>query len=242
MLKLLIDVGNTRIKAATYDTSLTTLPAIDWRNVGTIESAIADWPIEGIGTVHICSVAQAELAKRIESFCKTQWDARVKHTLNLHDSHGLTCGYADRSQLGLDRWVAMQGAWQRYQTAILVVDAGTAVTIDLIDNNGLHHGGCILAGLNTQRNALSQNTADLPLVTDRGLSPFADNTADAIAQGTLHGIIGVIKHYHELASEKLHAPVKVCLTGGSAAPLAQHIAIADHHPDLVLEGIARLTC
>jgi len=118
-----------------------------------------------------------------------------------------------------------------------VVDCGTAVTIDVLQINGLHLGGLILAGLQTSRDALTQKAAALKniqfnqIVTDLNL---AKNTHDGIALGTIYAIAGCI--------EKVAAAhqAKVILTGGDAISIIPHLKCHFlHHPELVLQGLTR---
>lgn len=152
---------------------------------------------------------------------------------------GLQNGYARPAQLGVDRWAAAIGAWQRIGDSCLVVGAGTATTIDVIrrqqDGSGRFVGGLILPGLAMMRAALSQGTADLPLVEESGraASTIPDNTADAISGGCLQATLGAIER---MAARVPGAPI--VLHGGAAAALGDHMPAGTMaEPALVLEGL-----
>jgi len=157
---------------------------------------------------------------------------------------GVTNTYEDPAQLGADRWAALIGARHLHAGACLVVNAGTASTIDVLDAAGIFQGGLILPGVYLMRTALSRDTARLPLVAG-DFSPLPRNTADAIVSGALQATAGaIVRMFAHVAA----SPEALCLlSGGGAAPLESLLGI--HAPqgiplrrvdNLVLEGLARL--
>jgi len=145
------------------------------------------------------------------------------------------------SSLGCDRWMAMQWAWQESRDGCCVVDCGTAVTVDLVDRNGRHRGGWIMAGLAALRAGLLERAPRLP----RQLGPAGDPTrarrgsAEAVAAGTLLQLIGAIDRAVAVASRELGQHPTVWLTGGDAKAVAGHLSAAARlDPWLVLRGVA----
>lgn len=150
---------------------------------------------------------------------------------------GVSNGYEQPSQLGADRWAALIGARALHQGPCLVVGAGTATTVDLLDRDGVFRGGLILPGLALMRSALAGNTAGLPDAAGV-LRDLPRNTADAIASGCLNATLGAIERFFRQLPD---SDALCLLTGGAAAELAPHLALPHRLVDgLVLEGLARI--
>lgn len=233
-MRLFIDAGNTRIKYAAHDGQRW----VFHRSV-TGDAPVLDLPA-GVcwqGAL-AASVAAADVNEALQEQCHG-------HGLVLawFRSSAAACGvrnaYADPSQLGVDRWAAALAAWGRVQGPCLVVSAGTATTIDLIEadvaGGGCFAGGCILPGFDMMRRALAGGTARLPLV-DGAWQIRPDRTQDAIFSGCLNAQLGAI----ERMRSQLPADAPVLLAGGAAPALRAHIAApVIETPDLVLEGLLR---
>jgi type III pantothenate kinase len=143
-------------------------------------------------------------------------------------------------QTGVDRVLNIAAAYEQMGKACVVVDAGSALTIDCCDDNGDFLGGAIAPGASMQLNALHEKTAKLPLVTLAApQGAFGKTTDEAIRQGVYHGIRGVVKELVENYATELGTWPDLIATGGDAPALFEgweliH-AIA---PDLTLYGIA----
>lgn len=151
---------------------------------------------------------------------------------------GVTNGYTTPAQLGADRWAAMIGAHHLFPGDCLVVNAGTATTIDVLDGSGVFQGGLILPGIDLMRASLASNTAQLPLA-EGACQPLPRNTTDAIASGALLATAGAIARMFAHVGA---TPGATCLvTGGAAASLLPVLQVpwrAVEH--LVLEGLLRV--
>jgi type III pantothenate kinase len=148
--------------------------------------------------------------------------------------------------MGVDRWVAMIGAWDEIHAACLVVDAGTAVTIDALDGNGQHLGGQILPGVTLMSDALASSTSDIPDTSRRsirgasGMEIFANNTGGAVAHGTLSAVTGAIERAARALRDSRQDP-ELILTGGDASRILKSLdGEPIHRPHLVLQGLAKL--
>ena len=122
----------------------------------------------------------------------------------------------------------------------MVVDAGTALTVDAIDAKGTFLGGAIAPGLRLGLNALSAGTSFLPQVELAATTPLlGKNTTDGLGAGALHGSAALVEGLCARMAAALDTPVALFLTGGDSPLLQPHIAavhICD--PDLVLRGLA----
>ena len=154
-------------------------------------------------------------------------------------AHGVINGYLKPETLGADRWVALIAARQQIEKAILIVDAGTAVTIDHMDEAGFFSGGTIFPGLSVMKKSLIENTANLTLEEgDWKISP--KKTADAISTGCIDAIVGAAERTYQRMLEK--TPDLTCLiTGGDALSLLPYFNIPVYHSEyLVLEGLRHI--
>ncbi|HWB54167.1 MAG TPA: type III pantothenate kinase, partial [Tepidisphaeraceae bacterium] len=141
---------------------------------------------------------------------------------------------------GIDRVLNVAAAYEQMQKACIVVDAGTAITIDCCNDDGEFLGGAIAAGAKMQLDALHQRTAQLPAVQLAiPTGPFGLNTSQAMLQGVYHGIRGMVKELAENFATELGNWPEIIATGGDAASLFEgweliHAIV----PDLLLYGIA----
>jgi type III pantothenate kinase len=151
--------------------------------------------------------------------------------------HNVGLNYPEPSQFGVDRWLTLVAA-RPWQQSVVIVDAGTALTIDALDARGFHQGGYILPGLALMRRALVNDTFALPDVgPGQNLLP-GHNTADAIANGAILALASSVT-----AAVRQYGlnPFRLVWTGGDAALLAEHtepdgVII----PELVIDGMKRL--
>ena len=152
--------------------------------------------------------------------------------------HGVRNLYERPERLGADRWAALIGARALHPGACLVVCAGTATTIDLLDAAGDFRGGVILPGVALMRRALASHTAQLP--PDEGcFASLPRNTLDAIASGCLYAQAGAVERLFEQAAAGGDA---LCLvSGGAAGAFFDLLRVPKRRIDnLVLEGLARI--
>ena len=145
--------------------------------------------------------------------------------------------YAEPARLGVDRFLALLAAHGRAAGPWLIAGVGTALTIDLLDRNGLHRGGRIGPSPRIMREAL--HVAAMQLPSQGGdYREFASDTADALASGCEGAALGLIDRSLAQATRMLGEAPTLLLHGGGADMLAPHFPDALHAPALVLEGLA----
>ena len=233
---LCLDAGNTRLKWGVRD-------GREWRVQGAFDPAetgqLAGMLPDGITRILACNVAGAGVAKRIKALA-TALAVPLDWFRSSASACGVTNGYDNPAQLGADRWAALIGARGAHPGAALVVMAGTATTIDVLDADVVFRGGLILPGLDLMRRSLARNTAGLPEA--RGFyCELPTNTDDAIVSGALHATLGAIERMAALLRRPASADFSVILSGGAADILAPHLDLPLHRVDnLVLEGLARV--
>ncbi len=158
-----------------------------------------------------------------------------------------TLAYETPHTLGTDRLAAAVAAWTLYghprQRPVLAVLAGTALTIEVIDERGCYQGGVIAPGPFLMRQALTKGTAQLPEVPlEWPLSPVGRSTRTAIQAGLLYGFVESTRGLLRRVAETLTSSPIVILSGGWASLLQTHLGkqIDVHDSHLVLRGVYHL--
>jgi len=141
--------------------------------------------------------------------------------------------------VGVDRLLAALAAWESVRDAAIVVDVGTAMTVDAVDDEGRFLGGAILPGPSLGGRALHEWTAALPEVSlDATIDAVGANTESAIRGGLVLGAAGAIERLVAEQREVLGPSARVLATGGGLCHLAGLLTCLDEvRPDLVLEGL-----
>ena len=231
---LLIDAGNTRIKwALMRDGTWLAEGVLAHGEIPELAARLHAFP--GVRRVLGANVAgpriAADLADALgEAMPSPQWLQATELCC------GVRNGYTLPAQLGPDRWAALIGARRLHGGACLVVSAGTATTVDLLDAQGRFQGGLILPGEELMRRSLARDTAGLPFAEGR-YEAMPRNTADAIASGCLNAQAGAVERMFRQLDP---APDALCLvSGGGAARLLPLLNVPARHVDnLVLKGLA----
>ena len=150
---------------------------------------------------------------------------------------GLKNGYEQPAQMGADRWVAMISAWKTFNGAFCVVDAGSAITVDLVDVTGQHLGGYILPGLAMLRRSLLGQTAQVRWQSAAEYQSHAlgRSTAECVEHGCRYQLAALM---HQIERDCEQAQIaNLVLTGGDAALLSPWLKNAQIMPNLVLDGL-----
>ncbi|WP_165668328.1 pantothenate kinase [Metapseudomonas otitidis] len=156
---------------------------------------------------------------------------------------GVGNGYQDFQKLGLDRWLAVLGAYHTSKKASLVLDLGTAVTADFVTSGGEHLGGYICPGVPLMRSQLRTHTRRIRYDDETAARAIEDmrpgrSTAEAVERGCLLMLKGFVRMQLDLAHQQLGDDIAVFLTGGDAALVKEDIPSARLAPDLVFSGLA----
>lgn len=247
-MRLLIDIGNTRIKWATFADGafLETGEAVHRDQVLDDALLFVDQVLGRINDkpeqVLAANVAGEKIGNAVHDAVRARWGLPVDFAATQPAAGDVFNGYDDYRQMGVDRWLAILGARHRYRQALCVVDAGTAVTADQVDDSGKHLGGVIVPGLDLMRRSLVSDTGDIATDLESEPAPerliFGRSTADAIDGGVLSAICGLIEDCMAGLSSRYGDSVLV-VTGGDAERIIPQLRVdADHRPLLVLEGLA----
>lgn len=231
---LAVDAGNTRIKWACHAHG-------SWQAQGWTPTSqpqlTAQWAsLNTPARIIVSNVTGAATELAIASACR-QWGIAPLYIRPQPSQCGVSNGYNEAERLGSDRWAALIAAHHLHPDRdLLIVQAGTAVTIDVLSAQGHFRGGMITPGIRLMLDALVQNTAGLER-QDGEIRTFPCNTADAMMSGAANAIAGAVERgFRQLATRPL------CLiSGGDADILLPLLNIPIQKADrLVLEGLLRI--
>ena len=216
---LAIDVGNTQIKSAVFEQNKLlqkdVFPHLNWQQ--NVQNILKNFP-------KITNIVASSVGK-LEKEAFLQFDKEVKvHFISREYKFPFHNKYSTPKTLGIDRMILATGAVLKFPTTNrLVIDAGTCVTYDFIDENNNYLGGAISPGIRLRYESLHNYTASLPLLTQHYADNFIGNsTQNSIHSGIVNGILfeieGFIKTY-SMSNENFI----IILTGGDADFLAKRL-------------------
>lgn len=239
-MSLLVDIGNTRIKWAVERSGTLRYhgscahsarpgcPDDAWRRLPT---PTAVW---------FASVADAACTERLGALVESLWGLRPGRLLTSRACCGVVNAYRQSAQLGVDRWAALIAAHRRWRSPVVVVDIGSAMTVDLLDADGHHLGGHIVPGLALQRQSLRQGTAAVTPGEDSVYSEQPGrSTAECVNHGVTTALAALIERNARQLATDTGGTVTTVVTGGDAEvilPLLE--GRAEYVADLVLQGMA----
>ncbi len=243
-MDLLVDIGNTRLRwccAEHGQCSAAVVQAYDRQGAAAL---LQDhWgTLPAPRRVVVANVAGEGLARAVDEAARELWGLRPEYVKAGHRGYGVTNGYVQPAQLGADRWAALVAAHRLFTGVKFLVDCGTAVTVDVLAEDGRHQGGLILPGLTMMRRALLGGTSDLYINDEHGPSQgaglLAHETSDAIKAGTLHMMAAALERFAQDLEAELSRGLTPIISGGNAAQLLPLIGGGyTHEPDLVLKGL-----
>lgn len=235
---LAVDSGNTRIKWGLHD-------GHDWLQQGAeVQSGSAllkrEWQdLPEPARIMVSNVA-GEQARIELSELFSRWGIEPQWVSASAYQCGVRNYYADPAQLGSDRWAALIAAWKSQRQGCLVVNAGTAMTVDTLSDTGEFLGGIIVPGLELMQKALTANTASLKL-GEGEFRDYPDSTADAIYSGGVQALAGAVERMVILLTATLgHVPDCIVSGGTASLLLVQLNTPARMVDNLVLEGLVAI--
>lgn len=225
-MKLLIDAGNTRIKwALVRGNDWLCSGALLAEQAGSLSQEIVEHPalraqagltsgLSGIQQVWVSNVAGEKIAQHIRNIGISK-SGQLHFVVAQEAQCGVHNGYSKAAQLGSDRWAALIAAWHLVQGKCLIVNSGTATTIDALSEHGKFLGGLIVPGVELMQRSLVAATEQLQ--SEQGeYVDFPLNSADAIYSGAIQASCGAIERQYALLKDD-RAPV--LLSGGMAGLL-----------------------
>lgn len=237
-----LDFGNSRIKWRILERSNSAGTISHGASLSELLAGLKEF--EKPRAIRIASVRNSEEVGEFEKWAFERWGIDPIVAKTTASCAGVTNSYEDPSRMGVDRWLAMLSAYNRAQGACIVVDAGTALTVDILAASGEHSGGFILPGLKLMATALESNTGIRlrPMEGEANTKP-GRNTEQAVHHAALASAVALVEnHYQGLRAG--NESVRIFLSGGDAPLLLtalERLGRAEILPDLVLDGLA-LAC
>ncbi len=235
---LLIDAGSSRLKWAYWtDGVIGPVTAVEYDpDVGGTVSRIPEGATEV--DVLVASVVDECKSRALVEALSSRFGGSIRSAESTTSCCGVTNGYLEAGQLGVDRWLAIVAAWQRYREPLVVVDCGTAVTLDLVDQAGHHQGGQIIPGIQLMVRSLSDGTR--LRAGEAWPGPYLGrSTSECIGAGSHAAVAGVVDRLAGTRQQADRPAPRVVMTGGDAERVAPLVVVAvDVRPALVLEGLA----
>jgi len=257
VITLLVDAGNSAIKWSLLDGGkLSKMKNYQYKKSPSIEvyySVLEEQlKTSKVGEVVMVSVLGADYIEATKKYTQ-QTNLQFINVESRAKLSGVTNAYAEPHKLGADRLVAMVGAYHLdLSQAAIVIDSGTATTIDAIDSKGQHLGGLILPGLDLCSQSLLERTEQLALFNE-GYEAYEENifstdTRQAIENGSLYGLVGAISNIckkmeeeiklRSLQNDRGKTIVRKLVCGGSAKKLLLHLPSEFIYcEDLVIQGL-----
>jgi type III pantothenate kinase len=258
---LVVDVGNTRAKLGVFEyakpgASPAKLPAciasmavpialnLEWEKI----AAHFDQWSSKVAKAAVAGAYPAGVEKVVSGWPKRIWPSPV--AVERAADLPLRVNLEHPDKVGIDRLLdaVAANALRAAAEAAIVVDAGTATTVNFVSAEGAFEGGAILPGIELGARALRQFTALLPLIDVQSLvlnpvGPLGRNTADAIGSGLWFGQIGAVRELVTRLSESCSRPPLLLVTGGNGRWLAPALGPDTRfEADLALRGLAFVTC
>lgn len=236
-MKLLLDIGNTRLKWALHDGALQPAAAVEHQ--GRPLEFFAALPLPLVSEVHIACVPRLLDAPAWRAAVQARCGVQAQIAVSAAEWRGLRSAYAEPHRLGVDRWLNLVAGWSAVQGAFCVVSAGTALTFDRVDAQGRHLGGFIAPGLGSMLSSLSQVTASATVQGLEDSQALGRDSASAIRQGAAFSAHGAI--LLALQAPGADAQEQRLITGGDAPMLLPRLGAGwQHCPHLVLQGLLAL--
>jgi len=244
---MLLDIGNSAVKWAIQQQGKFTGQGYfvhrDADFAGRAGAAWGELPAQEAAVV--ANVAGTDMEATLTGWAEANWHVTPEYIRVTPHAAGVTNAYSKPQDLGVDRWAAMIAAYHEYGGPVCVVDCGTAITIDVVDAAGRHHGGLIAPGTNTLKRSLLEDTADVgksPAGGEWQLTLLAGGTQAAVNNGACYTCSAMIDRVVADVITRFGDKTVLVMTGGDAANLRSLLRRPlQYDPDLVLRGVAILS-
>lgn len=239
---LVLNIGNSRLAIGSFvsgELQYTKRIALEQRD--DIQGAIAEaWKAVGHADAEVCAASVNPTVNEFVEHAAQQATGKPVQWVGQQIDLPMPVKTDVPEKTGVDRILAMAAAYEQMQTACVVVDAGTAVTVNVCDNKGNFLGGAIAPGAAMMLKAMHERTAKLPDVSFAvPEKAIGTSTEQAMLHGVYHGIRGMVKELVEAYAVELGTWPDIICTGGDAQTLFGGWELVHAiSPDLILYGIA----
>jgi len=261
MKHLLFDIGNSFAKIASYENKR-------FNKISCIPSAVLDKDVavflDGLTGIYqsviLASVADKKITESVVEILKRKLNCFVVQVQTEAEAFGVRCGYSAPSLLGVDRWLAILGAFNHGKLinnnqAMLVIDCGSVVTVDVVVSNGEHLGGWMMPNRQLMIESLDNKSTGI----HKGLQDeiikgkqnehqinssstsklIGRSTTECIELGGQLAVVGFLEQCFQYLQNKTSLPYKVFITGGGAEDVISNLSFSvEYLPDLVFDGLS----
>ncbi len=244
-----VDIGNTNITIALFikdeEQFTKSVPGKSTKKLAdTLKSAWAKIPLSQTSRekrrngVIIASSVRPEWTKQVQKIVRDSLDEKV-YLIGKDIPLPMTLCVDEPDTVGTDRVVAAAAAYAVVEDAVVVADFGTAVTIDLVDQDGIFQGGVICPGFEISAEALKKYAAQLPKVkVKKPKAPYGKSTTEAINAGLYYSAIATLQEVIRRYAEKIGKWPHTVITGSAAKTIKDDCEFIDSYvPNLVVKGI-----
>jgi type III pantothenate kinase len=239
-MKLLLDLGNTRLKwavatvdgwaargAVAWDNDVAAVLKQAWKTVGKPDHVLG------------ASVVDAAREEQLEKSVKEVFAREVAWVRTPAEACGVRNAYAEPQRLGVDRFLAMVAAHAAGHAPCVLAGIGTALTLDALTADGQHLGGLIAPGPLLMQQSLLGATVRVRPERPGTVLDVADNTADAVASGCWQAVAALVERFAKnIASQHPNGAQRLLLDGGDADALLPLLGVpAELAADSVLRGL-----
>lgn len=238
---LLIDVGNSRIKWILVENEFDNSVEINYGDIADLESHIKKIDVSNTEVL----LAAVNKAKKLSALLNNFGFKKVLIPRTELTQGGIINSYPQAERMGIDRWLAMIAAYapmlqKKEKQGIIVVDAGSALTIDVLRADGHHLGGYIVPGLSMAQTALFANTErvvryDEAIENKSQLSKqnkLGNNTLQCVEYGVTNQLVALVQSVIDQ-----YPRYKIIFTGGDGELLAGFFPMGSFDSNLVLKGL-----
>ena len=228
---VLIEIGNTTVKLATwFEDDVKTPLVVPVSDAGAFDEAYTahlDGMSSKVPPATVIGSVVPEVLERVRGYVRDRLD-RNALVVGERVSLPIDVGVSDAKAIGVDRVCAAAAAYDKIEGACAIVDIGTAITVDLVDDEGTLVGGAILPGIHMQLRALHEFTAQLPQV-EPALPELAygRDTTEAMQLGVCRGVIGAVRELIEGYASATNRWPQVVATGGGLELISPALTFVD---------------
>ena len=238
-MKLLVDLGNTRLKWALWVNGRRTMGGVFAHADTTLEAALSNnWTALPKPTaIIVASVVGSDQEGELTRLLEAHFNHVAEFVRSPAEAIGIRNAYAEPQRLGVDRFLGMAALHAASPRAQMLVSCGTALTLDALSADGQHLGGLIAPSPTLMRKALGNATARVGEQVGE-LVEIADNTVDAAYSGCVRSSVALIERFGERVAARIGEPVAIVGDGGGLDEWLPVLPEVERGRDLVLRGLA----
>ena len=242
-MKLLVDIGNSRCKFALCE-SMLLRTTFTLNNTELSEDILNNHCSESLEptSAWISCVGPEAAFSTINLWISERFKISPNRVMVTAEACGISNAYHDQQQLGVDRWIAAIGARKvERELDVLLIDAGTAITIDWLSWRNVFEGGVIIPGHHLMHKALVGNTQGIQSNIQQTGRIIGKTTHECVNSGISYGLVGAVERIVREMQIHINKQCRIIVTGGGADSLMRKSTL-DYHvePRLVLLGLARI--